>query len=212
MKRLGIRSPRGVLLYGPPGTGKTLLASAVAKEAKANFLNVSISDIVRGYIGEAEKALERVFAMARRVAPCVVFFDEFQAMFGNRETSGEVGRRLISQFLLESDNLPSGVVLLASTNVPGAIDPALLRPGRFDRCIQVPLPDSSGREVILSAKRAQMDCWKGDVDIRNLAELTNGWSGAELESLCQRAALLALERGETKVGTEEFHSIFAQRN
>jgi len=203
---LGINPPGGVLLYGPPGTGKTLLASAVAHETRSNFMSVAISDIVKGYVGESEKAIAQVFAMARRAAPCVLFFDEFQAMFGDRETAGEVGRKMVSQFLVETDNRPPGLVLLASTNVPEAIDPALLRPGRFDRKIKVPLPDDEGRRVILDARRRHMACWAPEVATSTLVSSTEGWSGAELDSLCQRAALIALERGESALQPQHFLS------
>jgi hypothetical protein len=206
LRALGVRAPAGVLLYGPPGTGKTLLAAAVAHECRANFITVAVPDVVKGLVGESEKALARVFAVARQAAPCVVFFDEFQAMFGDRESSGEVGRRLVSQFLLETDQRAEGVVLLASTNVPTAIDPALLRPGRFDRILEVPLPDLAARHALLAARRLQMASWEPDVTVSELAERTAGWSGAELDALCHTSALEAVDRGKSSVGKLDFEA------
>jgi hypothetical protein len=204
LRALGVRAPAGVLLHGPPGTGKTLLAAAVAHECRANFITVAVPDVVKGLVGESEKALARVFAVARQAAPCVVFFDEFQAMFGDRESSGEVGRRLVSQFLLETDQRAEGVVLLASTNVPSAIDPALLRPGRFDRILEVPLPDLAARRALLAACRDQMASWEPDVAVEELAERTAGWSGAELDALCRASALEAVDRGKSSIGNLDF--------
>jgi len=194
--RLGIRAPGGVLLYGPPGTGKTLLASAVAKETGANFITVSIGDIMRGHVGESEKAISAVFSMARRIAPCVIFIDEFQAMFGNRDDVGSVGRKLVSQFLVETDVKVDGLILMASTNVPEAIDPSLLRAGRFDRKLYVPLPDQEGRLKILERKCLEMKSWGKDLTPEYLSLRTDGWSGAELNSLCTKAALIAIQNGQ----------------
>ncbi|GBG27480.1 26S proteasome regulatory subunit 10B [Hondaea fermentalgiana] len=206
---LGVAPPGGVLLYGPPGTGKTLLASAVAKETNASLLSVSISDVVRGHVGESERMIAAIFAMARRAAPCVLFFDEFQAMFGSRASSGELGRKMIAQFLQETDIHVPGLVIMASTNVPEAIDPALLRPGRFDRRLHVPLPDKVGRETILRRRQATMRSWGPDVDVEVLVGATEGWSGAELVSLCDRAALEALRRNEKKITAQDFRVVLA---
>lgn len=200
LSALGLdRPPSGVLLYGPPGTGKTLLASAVAKESDANFMSVSIGDIIRGHVGESEKLLARAFAMARSVTPCVLFFDEFQALFGNRETAGQVGQKLVSQFLLETDRAVPGLFLLAATNLPDVIDPALLRPGRFDRKIHVPLPDQAGREYILQHLRDLMGSWDSSVCIKDIVDQTSQYSGAEIDALCQRAALVAVENDDDTV-------------
>jgi len=199
---LGIEPPKGVLLHGPPGTGKTMLASAVAKQAEANFLSISISDVIRGEIGEAEKAVAKIFRVARRVAPCVLFFDEFQALFGKRSESGSVGRKLVSQLLLEMDALEvvqrhedyngKRIILIAATNVPENIDPALLRPGRFDRLIYVPVPDERARKQILQNIRKEMgDYWGEDVDVDALVRLTPFLTGADVRNLCSKAALEA---------------------
>lgn len=204
---LGVSPPGGVLFYGPPGTGKTLLASAVAKETHASLLSVSISDVVRGHVGESERMIATIFAMARRAAPCVLFFDEFQAMFGSRASSGELGRKMIAQFLQETDTRVPGLVIMASTNVPEAIDPALLRPGRFDRKLYVPLPDKAGREVILQRRQEKMQSWNSDVDLTALVDRTTGWSGAELVSLCDRAALEALRRNGQDVVQADFDAV-----
>ncbi|KAG0184293.1 hypothetical protein DFQ28_011432, partial [Apophysomyces sp. BC1034] len=152
-RRLGVQSSKGVLLYGPPGTGKTMLAKAVATESSANFLPVSIPDLVKGEVGESEKAVVRIFQTAIRCSPCVIFLDELEAVFGTRESSGDVGKKLVSQFLLEIDQLDmveQSVILLGATNHPDSIDSSILRPGRLDRLVHVGTPAEEERLQILS--------------------------------------------------------------
>ncbi|KAJ2098449.1 hypothetical protein GGI16_004275, partial [Coemansia sp. S142-1] len=149
--RLGIKPPRGVLLYGPPGTGKTMLARAAATEVSANFISVAIPDLIKGEVGESEKALAAIFENAAR-SPSIVFLDEIEAIFGSREQSGEVGKKLITQLFLEMDNIPedASVVILAATNAPHLMDSSILRPGRLDKKIHIPRPDYSSRLDILT--------------------------------------------------------------
>ena len=191
-----------------------MLARAVATESGSSFLSVSISDIVKGEVGESEKTIAGVFARARRLAPCILFFDEFQALFGKSRAVG--GSKLVSQFLLELDALAldarraarrfadtdtanaSRVMVLAATNLPNAVDSAFLRPGRFDRVVLVPPPDASGRAEIMHARRrrAASSLWAEDVDIDKLCcagGATEGFTGADLDCLCQTAALLAIQ-------------------
>ncbi|CAG8652095.1 11209_t:CDS:10, partial [Cetraspora pellucida] len=191
-RNLGIKPSNGVLLYGPPGTGKTLLAKAVATESSANFIPVSIPDLIKGEVGESEKAIANIFKIARRCSPCIIFLDELEAMFGSKESSGSFGRKIISQLLLELDQLDSvdqGVVILAATNNPRAIDPSLLRPGRIDRLIYIKPPSLSERISILQIQNGKIK-FSENIDLRGIAEKTENFTGADLKALVQRAALL----------------------
>ncbi|KAI7856457.1 P-loop containing nucleoside triphosphate hydrolase protein [Circinella umbellata] len=195
-KRLGVRPPRGVLLYGPPGTGKTLLAKAIATETAANFLPVSIPDLIKGEVGESEKAIVNIFKVASRCSPCVIFLDELEAIFGSRETSGDVGKKLISQFLIEIDHIGKanqGVLLLGATNHPDAIDPAILRPGRLDRMIHVGFPTAQERVGILEVLKRKTVV-SDNVDLTWIAGNTEGYTGADLKAVIRKAGLLALKR------------------
>ncbi|CDH50574.1 aaa family cdc48 subfamily [Lichtheimia corymbifera JMRC:FSU:9682] len=194
-KRLGIRPSKGVLLYGPPGTGKTLLAKAVATESSANFMAVSIPDLIKGEVGESEKAVVSIFQTAIRCSPCVIFFDELEAIFSSRETSGDVGKKLISQFLIEIDHLDKtdqSVILLGATNHPESIDTSILRPGRLDRMIHVGLPSKEERLNILHvlARGTRLD---SQVDLDTIADCTESYSGADLKAVVRKAALIALK-------------------
>jgi transitional endoplasmic reticulum ATPase len=152
-ERIGIEAPKGVLLFGPPGTGKTLLAKAVANETNANFYSISGPEIMSKWVGESEKAVREVFRKARQAAPCVVFFDELDAIVPRRGSDGDsyVAERVISQMLIELDGLEDlkGVVVVGATNRPDIIDEALLRPGRFDRILEVPAPNAEARKEII---------------------------------------------------------------
>ncbi|CAG8556161.1 13328_t:CDS:10, partial [Racocetra persica] len=195
-RNLGIKPSNGVLLYGPPGTGKTLLAKAVATESSANFIPVSIPDLIKGEVGESEKAIANIFKLARRCSPCIIFLDELEAMFGTKESSGSFSRKIISQLLLELDQLDSvdqGVVVLSSTNNPRAIDPSLLRPGRIDRLVYIKPPSFSERISILQIQNVKMKFSKS-VNLREIAEKTENFTGADLKALVQRAALLRLKK------------------
>jgi transitional endoplasmic reticulum ATPase len=201
-----LRPPKGILLSGPPGTGKTLLAKAVAKELGINFIAVKGPELLSKYVGESEKGLREIFCKARQAAPCVIFFDEIDALVPRRSTSsndGHVGERMVAQMLSEMDGIEAleGVLVLAATNRHDMIDPALLRPGRFDRVIELGRPDESDRFSILEVHNRCKPLGH-DVDLRELARETDGFTGADLEKLSQEAAMaavrdfLALERGQ----------------
>jgi len=194
-KNIGIRPPRGILLYGPPGTGKTLLAKAVAKESEANFIQVKGASLLSMWVGESEKGVRKVFERARQVAPCIVFFDEIDALAGRRgiETGTKVTERVLNQLLAEMDGIEelSSVIVIGATNRPDMLDPALLRPGRFDRILLVSTPDKKGRLAILKIHTKNMPLAK-DVKLESLAEKTEGYVGADIENLVREAAMLAL--------------------
>ncbi|KAJ3184322.1 hypothetical protein HDU87_005170 [Geranomyces variabilis] len=195
-QKLGISPGKGVLLYGPPGTGKTLLGKAVASESGANFLSISIADLIKGEVGESEKAIAHTFRTARRCSPCVVFIDELEALFSRHDQMGEVGKKLFSQLVLEIDALDwrtAHVVLLCATNHPGSLDPSLLRAGRIDRLIAVSPPSRTERADILRAVSTHMRLHK-DVDLKDIAARTRGKTGADLRELVRRASLAALAR------------------
>ena len=197
-KRFGIRPPKGILLYGPPGCGKTLLARAVATESEANFITIKGPEVFSKWVGESEKAIREVFRKARMAAPAIIFFDEFDSLVPKRGMGfGDSGvtERVISQLLTEMDGIMrlEDVVVIAATNRPDIIDPAVLRPGRFDRLIFVPAPDEKGRLEIFKIYTKNMPLAK-DVNLEELAKATNGYSGADIEALCREAALNALRR------------------
>ncbi len=203
-ENLGAVPPKGVLLYGPPGTGKTLLAKAVATESKSNFINVKGPEFLSKWVGESEKAVRETFRKARQAAPCIIFMDEIDAVVPVRGGEGDsrVTERVVSQMLTEIDGLQSlhNVVVIAATNRPDMIDPALLRPGRFDRLVKIPAPDLEGRKQIIkihTAKKPLAD----DVDIDELARKTDGYSGADLAALANEAVMLTIRKmvaeGET---------------
>ncbi|MBS3064413.1 MAG: CDC48 family AAA ATPase [DPANN group archaeon] len=194
-KKLGIRPPRGILLYGPSGCGKTLLAKAVATESKANFISVKGPEVLSKWVGESEKAVRDIFKKARQVAPCVIFFDEIDAIVPRRglEAGARVSERVVNQILTELDGMETltDVVVIAATNRPELIDPSLIRSGRFDRSILIVPPVKEAREEILKVHTKDMPLAK-DVLIRDIAERTEGYSGADLEGVCREAAMMAL--------------------
>jgi transitional endoplasmic reticulum ATPase len=194
-QKMGIEPPKGILLYGPPGTGKTLLAKAVATESGANFIAIRGPEVLSKWVGESEKAVREVFRRAREVAPAVVFFDEIDSIAPVRGQSFDSGvtDRIVNQLLTEMDGIVplSNVVVLAATNRPDILDPALLRPGRFDRVIYVPPPDKEARKQILKIHTKKVPL-ANDVDLDRLADLTEGYTGADLAALVREAALLKL--------------------
>ncbi|OQW47326.1 MAG: AAA family ATPase [Proteobacteria bacterium SG_bin6] len=197
-RRLGIRPAKGFLLYGPPGTGKTLLAKAVAREAQANFIATKSSDLLSKWYGESEQQIARLFARARQVAPCVIFIDELDSLVparGGGLGEPQVTERVVNTILAEMDGLEElqSVVVIGATNRPNLIDPALLRPGRFDELIYVSVPDEAGRRRILRIQTAKMPLGE-DVDLDTLARRTERYSGADLEDLVRRAGLTALRQ------------------
>jgi transitional endoplasmic reticulum ATPase len=194
-KKFGLRPPKGILLFGPPGTGKTLLAKAVATESGANFIAVRGPEIFSKWVGESEKMVREIFRKARMAAPAVIFIDEIDALATARGFGGDslVGERVVAQLLAEMDGVKAleNVVVIAATNRPDLVDPALLRPGRFDRIIYVPPPDFRARLEILLIHTRSTPLAK-DVDLEEIARRTEGYSGADLELLVREATFLAL--------------------
>ena len=195
-RRLGIRPAKGFLLFGPPGTGKTLLAKAVARQAEANFIAAKSSDLLSKWYGESERQVSRLFQRGRQVAPTVIFIDEIDSLAPER--GGGIGEpavteRVVNTLLAEMDGLEElqGVVVIAASNRPALLDPALLRPGRFDDLVYVPVPDRAGRLHILKIHTSKMPLG-ADVDLETLADRTSGYTGADLEDLTRRAGLQAL--------------------
>ncbi|MBU0466711.1 MAG: CDC48 family AAA ATPase [Nanoarchaeota archaeon] len=206
-KRLGIKAPKGILLYGPPGTGKTLLAKAVAKESEANFIQVKGPSLLSMWVGKSEEGVRKVFERARQVAPCVVFFDEIDSLAGKRgiEQGTKVTERVLNQLLAEIDGLEGlkDVTIIGATNRPDLLDPALLRPGRFDRIILADVPDEESRKKILEVHTKKTPLAK-DVKISDLVKLTDGFVGADIEALVREAALNALRKDpEVKIVTKK---------
>ena len=195
-EKLGIEAPKGVLLFGPPGTGKTLLAKAVASESNSHFISISGPEIMSKFYGESEARLREIFKEAREKAPSIIFIDEIDSIAPKREeVTGEVERRVVSQLLSLMDGLEGRgkVIVIAATNRPNAIDPALRRPGRFDREIEIKVPDKRGRLEILQihARNMPLDT---DVDQDKIAGVTHGYVGADVEYLCKEAAMKCLRR------------------
>ena len=215
-RRLGIRPAKGFLLYGPPGTGKTLLAKAAARESEANFIATKSSDLLSKWYGESEQQIARLFARARQVAPTVIFIDELDSLVparGGGLGEPQVTERVVNTILAEMDGLEdlNNVVLIGATNRPNLIDPALLRPGRFDELIYVGPPDTAGRRRILAIHTGKMPLAK-DVDLEDLARRTERFTGADLEDLVRRAGLTALRRdmSEASVTMADFEAALAE--
>ena len=208
-EKLGIEAPKGVMLYGPPGTGKTLLAKAVANESNAHFISISGPEIMSKFYGESEARLREIFKEAREKAPSIIFVDEIDSIAPKREeVTGEVERRVVSQMLSLMDGLEARgkVIVISATNRPNAIDPALRRPGRFDREIEIKVPDKKGRQEILQIHTRNMPLQsEGDdtVVIDKIAAVSHGYVGADLEYLCKEAAMKCLRRLLPELNLEE---------
>ncbi len=196
-ERLGISPPKGILLYGPPGVGKTLLAKAVAKESEANFINVKGPSLLSMWVGKSEEGVRKVFERARQVSPCVVFFDEIDALAGKRgmEMGTKVTERVLNQMLSEMDGIEDlkNVVVIGATNRPDMLDSALLRPGRFDKILLIDVPDEKSREKILEVHTKKMPL-DASVKIKDLVKKTEGFVGADIENLVRESALIALRK------------------
>ena len=218
-ERMGIRSSKGVLLYGPPGTGKTLLAKAVAKESEANFIQVKGPSLLSMWVGKSEEGMRKIFERARQVAPCVIFFDEIDSLAGRRgvEQGIKVTERVLNQMLAEMDGLEdlNEVIVIGATNRPDMLDPALLRPGRFDKILLVNAPEEDGRLNILDIHTKKMPLGDGKKllsekekheFLKDIARKTEGYTGADLEALAREAALLALREdiNSTQVRKKDF--------
>ena len=193
-KRLGIDAPKGVLLHGPPGCGKTLIARAIAHETEANFFSINGPEVIHKFYGESEAHLRKIFEDATLKGPSIVFLDEIDAIAPRREkVVGDVEKRVVAQLLALMDGLTKrqNVIVIGATNIPNALDPAMRRPGRFDREISIPIPDRNGRLEVLEIHSRGMPLAQ-DVDMTHLADITHGFVGADLEALCREAAMVCL--------------------
>ncbi|MDR0471639.1 MAG: CDC48 family AAA ATPase [Nitrososphaerota archaeon] len=205
-QRLGIEPPKGVLLHGPPGCGKTLLARAVANESEANFYSINGPEIMSKFYGESEARLREIFQQAQQNAPSIIFVDELDAIAPKREeVTGEVERRVVAQLLALMDGLSGrgNVIVIGATNRPGALDPALRRPGRFDREIEISVPDKKGRYEVIQIHTRGMPLAEANVDLNKLSEMTHGYTGADLSALSRETAMKALRRYLPQINLEE---------
>jgi len=210
-ERLGIEAPKGVLLYGPPGTGKTLIARAIASETKLHFIRVNGPEIIRKFYGESEARLREIFEEASRKAPSIIFIDEMDAIAPKRaEVLGDVEKRVVAQLLALMDGMVSRghVIVIGATNIPEMIDPALRRPGRFDREIVLPVPNAEGRRAILRIHSRRMPL-ASDVDLDRLSQITHAFVGADLEALCKEAGMVALRRYLSLEGENHLDAMLA---
>jgi len=206
-KKMGIRPPRGILLYGPPGTGKTLLAKAIATESEANFISIKGPEVMSKWVGESEKAIREIFKKAKQSSPCIVFLDEIDAIAPRRGYYSDSGvtERIVNQLLTSMDGLTTleGVVVIAATNRPDIVDPALLRPGRIDRIVYIPPPDKEARMKILEVHTRKMPL-ADDVNLEDIAKKTEYYTGADLENICREAGMMAIREKSEKVHHRHF--------
>ena len=207
-RKVGIDPPKGVLLVGPPGCGKTMIAKAVASQTKATFIRLVGSELAQKYIGEGGRMVRELFSLAKEKSPAIIFLDEIDAIGAKRldaATSGdrEVQRTLM-QLLAEMDGFDAldDVKIIAATNRPDILDDALLRPGRFDRIVEIPIPDEEGREAILKINITKMSTSR--VNIRRLVVLTKGFSGADLKAVCVEAGMLTIKDDRNKITNDDF--------
>ena len=208
-EKLGIEAPKGVLLYGPPGTGKTLIARAIASETKLHFIRINGPEIIRKFYGESEAKLREIFEEATLKAPSVIFIDEIDGIAPKRaEVLGDVEKRVVAQLLALMDGMVSRghVIVIGATNIPEVIDPALRRPGRFDREIVIPVPNAEGRRMILNIHSRRMPL-AADVDLDRLARITHAFVGADLEALCKEAGMVTLRRYLSREGENHIDEI-----
>ena len=210
LEHFGISPPRGIMLFGAPGTGKTLIAKAIANEAKANFITIKGPELISKWVGESEKAVREVFKKAKQSSPSIVFLDEFESIAGMRRShSGEgsdVMNRVVNQLLSSLDGVEGmeGVIVVAATNRPEMIDPALMRSGRFERVLHIPPPDKESREAILKIHTKKMPIGKFKID--DLAGLMENYTGADIEAVCREAALIAMRDNKKTVTRKHFET------
>jgi proteasome regulatory subunit len=208
-EKVGIDPPKGILLYGPPGTGKTLLAKAVANETNATFIKVVASEFVKKYIGEGARMVREVFELAKEKAPSIIFIDELDAVAAQRLKSSTSGdrevQRTLMQLLAELDGFESrgDIGIIGATNRPDILDPALLRPGRFDRFIEVPAPNEEGRLEILKIHTKKMNL-SSDINLNDIVDLTEGFAGADLKAICTEAGMFAIREENYSVSAQNF--------
>ncbi|CAD2112743.1 26S protease regulatory subunit 10B, putative [Plasmodium vinckei] len=209
-KRVGIKTPKGVLLYGPPGTGKTLLARAMASNINCNFMRIVVSSIVDKYIGESARIIREMFTYAKEHQPCIIFMDEIDAIGGRRFSQGTSADREIQRTLMELLNHLDGfeelgnVKIIMATNRPDVLDPALVRPGRLDRKIEIPLPNETARIEILKIHANKMTKM-GDIDYESVCRLCDGFNGADLRNVCTEAGMFAIRAMRDYVIEEDFY-------
>jgi len=213
-QKMGIRTPKGILLYGAPGTGKTLLAKAVATESEANFISIKGPEVLSKWVGESEKAIREMFRKARLSAPCIIFIDEIDAiapMRGGMDEGTHVTERMVNTLLLEMDGVEQlkNIVVIAATNRPDILDPALLRPGRFDNIIEIPLPDEKTRLEILKVHTRKMPLDK-DVNLELIASKLTNMTGADIEGLVREAGMNAIRARRDKVTLKDFENALAE--
>jgi SpoVK/Ycf46/Vps4 family AAA+-type ATPase len=218
LQRLGAVAPKGILLCGPPGCSKTLLARAVAGEANLNFFSIKGPELLSKFVGESEKSIANLFDKARKASPAILFFDEIDGLVCARSshkpsTGVDVSERVLSQMLQEMDGIQGqadNLIVIAATNRPDRLDKALLRPGRFDRVVEVGLPSAKDREEIFQVhtRRIPVD---STVNLKDLADSTDGFSGADIAGLCQQAAMIALTSSAQQVGMADFTEALAAR-